>query len=132
MTEVEYYLDMARKGDATTAFHGLLDLTGDPFPALREAFRAESDWVVRALIVSVITPLKRPEVVEFLGTALNDPHPEVWKMALDGLVSNASTASLRIVEQAKEGAVSDAPERLAWIPEAIEQIKETLAAQSLR
>jgi HEAT repeats len=127
MTEIEYYLDKARRGETDVAFHGLLELRGDPVPGLEKAFLVESDPEVREMIVGVISPWGRPGIIEFLGAALDDTHPEVWKCALDGLVSNASPISLRVVEQAMKEAASDDPERLAWFTEAIGQINETLA-----
>jgi hypothetical protein len=125
MTEFEYYLEKARKGEVDVAFHGLLELPGDRVLGLREAFEVESDPDVRAMIVRVISSIGGSDAIEFLGRALNDPHPEVWKTALDGLVSNASPMSQRIIERAKGGVASYDPERLAWLAEAIEQIDET-------
>src|SRR5262249_55020781 len=101
MNELEYYLEKARSGEVDVAFHGLLELPVDRVLGLREAFRVESDPDLRELIVRVISPLAGPDAIEFLGTALNDPHPEAWMSALDGLVSNASPISRRTIEQAK-------------------------------
>jgi hypothetical protein len=50
----------------------------------------------------------------------------VWKSALDGLVSLASPLSRQIVEQSKENAATDDPDRLDWPAEALDQINETL------
>jgi hypothetical protein len=130
MTELEYYLDKARRGEADIAFHGLLELSGNPIHDLREAFRVESDPVVRDMIVRVITPLGGPEVVQFLGAALADPRPEVWKSALDGLVSIASPLSRRAVEQAMDKVAIEDPEQLSWLVEAIDQINETLVSSA--
>jgi hypothetical protein len=80
------------------------------------------------MIVRVISPLGGPDAIEFLGTALDDPHAEVWKAALDGLVSNASPSSRRAIEQAKGRIATHGRERLAWFVEAIEQINETTFA----
>jgi hypothetical protein len=126
MTELEYYLEKARTGEIEAAFHGLLELPGDRILNLLDAFRVESDPVVREMIVRVISALGSPDAIEFLGTALNDRHPEVWKSALDGLVSNASPISRQAVERAKDGTAIGDPERAGWLAEAINQINETL------
>jgi hypothetical protein len=129
MTEIEYYLDKARRGEADVAFHGLLELSGDPVPELREAFQVESDPVVREIIIRAVAPLAGPAVIQFLGAALDDPHPEVWKSALDGLVSIASPTSRQTLERAKDGTTNGDPERVAWLVEAIDQINETLVSR---
>jgi hypothetical protein len=71
MTVIEYYLDKARRGEADAAFHGLLELSGDPVPDLREAFGVESDPVAREIIVRAIAPLAGPAVIQLLGAALD-------------------------------------------------------------
>src|SRR5262249_45023503 len=52
--------------------------------------------------------------------------PEVWKSALDGLVSIASPMSRQVVERAREKVQNVYPERVTWLKEAIDQINETL------
>jgi hypothetical protein len=71
-----------------------------------------------------------PSALDFLLTALDDPHPAAWKQALDGLVVLASPEA----EQRLRAAAcrSDAEgERLGWFEEAIEQIAQVVAGRGL-
>jgi hypothetical protein len=121
MTESEYYLDKARRGEGEAAYHGLVELPDATLPALLEAFSAEPDPAVRSLIVHAFWQ-HRPSAIGLLGLALDDPHSEVWKEALDGLVTLASPESRGLLEAAKGGRAQGDPERLAWIVEAIADI----------
>jgi hypothetical protein len=113
------YVDRARSGDADAAFHGLRELDRSTIPTLEAIYRAEADPAVRALIVRVIWEHRDPSAVGFLADALKDPEPEVWKAALDGLVTLGTSDSAAALASARE--IVDA-ERRAWIEEAIGQI----------
>ena len=119
MSPLDDYLQQARSGDVESAFHNLLELDPSALPALQQAYFLEEDPVVRSLLVEVIWQHREPSVVGFLANALNDPAPDVWKEALDGLVTLASPESLQRLQSAARSQRD--PERQAWIEEAIEQ-----------
>lgn len=87
MSATDEYLQMARCGSSEAAFHGLIDLGPPVIPPLVQAYRSESDPHLRALIVAVVWQHRCPSTLDFLIAALDDPHPAVWKQALDGLVA---------------------------------------------
>ena len=93
---VAEYLQRFRKGDREGAFHNLLEKGHEILPVLMAAFHSECDSQVREFLVEVIWQHRQPSVIPFLGEALQDPEPEVWKQALDGLVTLASLAALEI------------------------------------
>lgn len=128
MDAVAYYIERARAGDTDAASHGLRELDRTALPALREAYQAEGDPTVRAVLVEAIWQHREPSAIDFLGLALADRHTEVWKQALDGLVTLASPESRRQLESSIPG-ISDA-ERRAWIEEAIGQIDLAMAARA--
>jgi HEAT repeat protein len=122
--ETEYYLNEARNGGFDAAYHGLIELPSRLLPDLEEAYRGEADPEIRALIVEAIWQHRSPSSVDFLAVALEDPHPDVWKQALDGLVIIASPESRKVLELAKSGAAGQDAILRGWIEEAIAQIDE--------
>jgi hypothetical protein len=115
MEAVNHDLERFRAGDGDDAFFGLIDLQTDPIPGLTAAYRVEPDATVRAFIVHVLWQRRDPRTVGFLAEALNDPDPETWKQALDGLVAlgnHQAKAALGV-------ALAGAAERRAWIAEAL-------------
>ncbi len=66
--------------------------------------------------------------LDFLIAALDDPHPAVWKQALDGLVTHASPeAEYRLRASACRWDAED--ERQAWFEEGIGQISDAIAGR---
>ena len=128
--QIEYYLEMVRRGDTDNAFHGLLELDHEILPELMAAFRSEQDTDVRELLVNVIREYREPSVLPFLGEALLDSGPRIWKEALNGLVALASPASLDVLRAARTlrfPKQHDTEEFRRWLEEAIEQAEaETL------
>jgi hypothetical protein len=119
-----YYLSQARDGDFEVAYHGLIELPHHLLTDLEDAYRGETDPAIRALIVEAVWQHRLPSSVEFLAAALGDPHPEVWKQALDGLVIFASMESRKALEVAMNRLGNKNEVRRAWIEEAIDQIDE--------
>jgi hypothetical protein len=120
--KTEYYLNEARNGDFHSAYHSLIELPNDLVPELAEAYRREADPEIRALIVEAVWQHRQLTSVDFLAIALDDPHPDVWKQALDGLVTLASPESRKVLELAKSRLAEGAAILRAWIDEAIDQI----------
>ena len=89
-TELSELLRKARSGGTEEAFHGLRSLDASVMPSLQAAFHLEQDPIVRAVIVHAVWQQTWPGLIGFLAAALGDPADEVWKEALDGLVSVAS------------------------------------------
>ena len=79
-----------REGDCDGAFFGLKDIAPKVLPDLMAFYRCEQEAGVRAFIVRVVWETRDQSVIPFLGEALRDRAPEVWKEALDGLVAFAS------------------------------------------
>ncbi len=122
---VDYYISKARSGDLGKAFHGLRELDHNALPAMQSAYRCENDPIVRSLIVEAIWQHRQVSVIDFLADVLQDPAPEVWKQALDGLVTLASQEAKFVLQRAE--AMEDDEERRAWFGEAIEQVCAALS-----
>jgi hypothetical protein len=124
--QTEYYLNKAKNGDFDAAYHGFIELPENLLPELEQAYRGESDPKIRALVVKAAWEHRLPISVGFLAVALEDPHPDVWKEALDGLVTLASPDSRKVLELAKARAWGKDAILLAWIEEAIDQTDESM------
>jgi HEAT repeat protein len=122
MKNINSCLELAKTGHRESAFHCLLDLGEGAIPRLAEAYRAEADPEVRNLLVEVVWQLRSPSSIEFLGEALQDPNPEVWKQALDGLVTLATPESLQILESARDRVGVADDDFQAWVEGAIEDV----------
>jgi hypothetical protein len=124
--QTEFYLNMAKNGDSDVAYHGLIELPSNLPSDLEDAYRGEADPLVRALIVKAVWQHRLPISVGILAVALEDPHPDVWKEALDGLVTLASPESRKVLESAKHRLRGQDEVLLAWIDEAIDQMNESI------
>jgi hypothetical protein len=123
MPNIDSYLELARTGHREAAFHGLFDLGATIAPRLAEIYRTEGDPKVRDLLVEVAWQLRSPASLTLLGEALRDPEPIVWKQALDGLVTLASTESLRTLEAARDVVrVPGDDDFASWLEGAIEDV----------
>jgi len=123
-SEIEYYLEMFRRGNADNAFHGLLELDQDVLPELMEVFRATRKARIREMLVNVIWEYREKSVIPFLGEALRDSEPRVWRQGLDGLVTLASPEALDVLRAARTYEFStkrDTERFRRWLEEAIEQ-----------
>jgi uncharacterized protein YgbK (DUF1537 family) len=109
------------------AYHHLIEVDHAVIPYLVEAYQAEQDSAIRALLVEIIWQHRVPATIEFLSTALADPAPEVWKAALDGLVTLGGATAACVLETAKHRVLSGRQGetiQIEWIDEALQQIRE--------
>lgn len=123
---VQEFLEKFRKGDRDAAFFGLLELDRRFLPELMSLFRSERDAHVRAFLVEILWQHREASIIPFLGDALQDSAPEVWKEALNGLVTLASPAALGVLREAKTRR-SDSNEFLRWVDEAIDQVESLIS-----
>ena len=127
MLDVKAGLELARSGHRDAALHHLLELGEAALPPLADAYRAERDPDLRALIAEAAWRLRAPAAFDVLAEILQDPHPDVWRQALDGLVALASPESLRILESARDWAEATDAEGRAdfrdWVEGTIEDVR---------
>jgi hypothetical protein len=124
---IEFYLQRLKAGDFETAFHALTEVCHSVVPRLIIAYQREDSASVRAELVTIIWSHRRPETSTFLGEALNDPSPKVWKNALDGLVTLRTTSALDILTKALDRQLPSkrqTEEFRQWVREAIAQTHE--------
>lgn len=85
------YLALHRSGRSENAFHGLTDLGAELIPGLIEAYEATDSADTKAFLLHVVSYFRSPDSGLFLRHALRRLEPEIWKSALDGLVSIGGT-----------------------------------------
>lgn len=122
-----YYIKRLRGPDSDDAYHSLIEAGNAIVPILIDAYRTEQDSVIRSELVKVVSQHQLPEVIDLLSEAIDDPAPEIWKSALDGLVATGGQLAIRVLESARQRLQpSDRKEhtKAEWIDEAIQQIRE--------
>jgi HEAT repeat protein len=120
---VAHYINELRSGDAVNAFHSLIEEGAQIVPSIVAAFRKEENPDIRAMLVEVIQQFRTPDSVPFLAEALADPQPQVWKAALDALVTISCPEAIHTLENALSSADqrSDAADYIDWVKEALDQ-----------
>jgi hypothetical protein len=123
--QITDYIERFRRGDRDGAFFSLLEMEHGILPQLMEVFRHELDGRVREFLVEVIWQHRQPSVIPFLGEALHDSEPLVWRQALDGLVTMASPASLETLRNVRPR--QQIGELRLWLDEAIYQVESEIS-----
>jgi hypothetical protein len=123
------YLERLRGPDSENAYHSLIEADDAIIPILIDAYRAEQDFEIRSDLVEIIWQHRLPNTIGFLSEAIDDPAPDVWKSALDGLVAIGGMPTIAVLESAKQrlgfGSQKERT-KVQWIDEAIQQIVEKL------
>jgi HEAT repeat protein len=95
-------------------------------PELTRRFAESREIAFRAALVGLARNIRSADALPLLDRALQDESPVVWKEALDGLVTLASPASVRLLEEALDrtppGEVS-VEEWISWVQEALQQAR---------
>lgn len=121
--DVTHLVDSLCDGnDSDDAFHTLIEADKSIIPLLVQQFTTRSCGDDRARIIEVIWQYRDKASIPFLTSALCDPHPEVWRNALDGLVAIGGIKSHAALIDFRSELTEDS-ERASWVDEAIGQIK---------
>lgn len=122
--KIRSYLEEFKNGDSESALCALTNLSHDVLPELISTFKKEQDKKVRVFLIETIWQHRQESVIPFLAEILHDSEPDVWKEALDGLVTLASPQAIEALRSARKRQFKhdkDAKEFREWIDEAIEQ-----------
>jgi HEAT repeat protein len=119
--DLEAYLSQLverMRSERDAPWHSLVDLGSRALPYLCETYSSHSKRK-RQLILSVINQSQSRDALPILAKALADPAEQIWKTALDGLVTLGGLEALEFLTKAREGADN---QKLAWLEEARHQI----------
>lgn len=98
---IAFYIEQYREGQSDDAFHGLLELDNGVLHELTQAFHESTDTSMRAFLLNVIWQHRQASVIPLLAEALFDRDSDVWKEAIDGLVTLNSPESLQALRRAR-------------------------------
>ncbi len=121
---VRFYASELAGSRADDAWHALLELGPAALSLVSDAIRSAHQGEVKVRLAEVLAESRSVEALPFLAELLNDRDAEMWKVALDGLVTlggepAARMGALEVLAAARETVAVDKRE---WIDEAIEQI----------
>ena len=125
--QVAYHLNQYRQGNRDDAFFGLIEMNHDVVPELINSFQKESEPQTRAFLVEVIWEHRQQSSISFLAEVLQES--DVWKEALNGLVTLASPVALEGLRSARNRQFSkkkETDEFREWLEEAITQVEAQL------
>lgn len=115
------YLEVLKAGDLESARCGMEEAGAQVLPYLVAAYDEEKSPHVRAGIVRLIWEHRKPQSLAFLARVLDDPSPEVKKVALDGLVTLGGSGAREVLKTALSQ--TDPKAKWAqWLREAIDQV----------
>src|SRR4051812_23732769 len=106
---------------ADDAWHSLAEAGPLALPYIVDAFNSSSDPAAKLALVQIISEYRSAEAIPFFAGCLQNADPDIWKAALDGLVSLGGRAALDLLIVARDTTTRDKRE---WIAEAVEQLKE--------
>ena len=101
------------------AFHNLIELPRDAIPLLQKAYDRQDNPQIRARIIEVIWQFRDRSTLPFLADALKEEDDEIWKQALDGIVTIGGDEAFAILKAVQTESASD--NKRAWIEEAKEK-----------
>jgi hypothetical protein len=124
---LDFYLANLQDGGDEAMFFNLKDLGRSALPRLMDEAQKPENRPNRAFLVHVIWQMRDPSSVDFLGACLADPDANVWKEALDGLVTIGGPAAtswiVRTRGELRQGTVaSDMKDE--WLVEALDQMRD--------
>jgi HEAT repeats len=106
---------------ADGAWHRLIEAGPGIVPSIVRALEFTEPVPVRVMLVRGLSEHRVPETAQCLGDLLTDDEAQVWKAALDALVSIGGSQALAVLRRAKDAVPV---ERQFWIVEAVGQIEE--------
>jgi hypothetical protein len=97
---VANYVSELTGPQADDAWHSLLELGAAALPHVEEAFRLARATEARHRLAEVVCHVRSMDALPFLIEVLHNRNPELWKIALDGLVmlGDEPTFRARILE----------------------------------
>ena len=87
MSDYEYYIQQLGGPNEDNAFHSLIEADSAVIPDLVAAYRLEVSPRKRAVLIEIIGYHRETASVDFLADALQEKEPDIWKAALDALVT---------------------------------------------
>jgi hypothetical protein len=114
-----HYVSCLNGDDSENAWHYLVDLGPLALPYIRESLYCESDNRKREQLIQILAEHRDEKSLGLFSDALYDPAEEVWKTALDAIVTVGGSTARDLLQTAE---AKIAAGRREWLREALEQI----------
>jgi hypothetical protein len=118
---VNHYVAKLTGAGADDAWHSIVEAGPTAPPHVIDAFNRTSARRVKVCLVQIISEYRSTAAIPFFETLLRSDEAEIWKAALDGLVTLGGEAALDALSAVSPSA---APEKQLRIDEARRQINE--------
>ena len=118
---VKYYVNQLSGDHADDAWHSLVELGPAALPHVVRAFEAQSGRAASVALIRVASEFRTKDALPFLATLLGVADGEIWKTALDGIVSIGGEAAVNCLREVSKTQGAD---KQPWVEEAINQINE--------
>jgi hypothetical protein len=96
------------------ALCSLVNLPAEALRLVAEAFHRETSGLRRQSLVHALWQFRDAAALPTLAAALQDPDDRVWKEALDGIVTVAGPAGMRVLEEARDRLSEDGRRAQGW------------------
>jgi hypothetical protein len=127
---VLYYWEQLRKGNFEDAYHSLIELDDSYLPELIDCFYQEKNAHIQAILLEAIWQHRSATTLGYLKSLLTNANPDIWKLALDGIIAINNSQGLKILEDEKVRLQTldskTVSERLEWVEESYNQLQDNL------
>jgi len=118
--QIGAYIDQLRGTGRDSAWHALVELGPDAGPAAAAALGTTKDVDVHVALLKLLAEYRAADAVPAITTQLQHPMSDVWRAALDALVTIGDERAVAALTGVRSAAAED---RQPWIDEAISQIR---------
>ena len=94
---VECYLNELTGSDWEDAWHSLVEMGPGALPYVIQSFELACDRSVALKLILVVNEYRTPAALPFLANLLLNADPDIWKTALDGIVTIGGSAAFLVV-----------------------------------
>lgn len=117
--KVQHYVSELTRTHSSEAWYALVEMGPAALPHVVQAFEAASDRSVAVDLIRVMNEYRTLAALPFLANLLRAGDPDIWKTALDGIVTVGGSSAAERLREIRE---TLSPEKQQWIDEALEQI----------
>lgn len=116
---VDYYAAQLSGPTFGDAWHALAEAGPAALPYVTDAFNTANTPAIKIALVQIVREYRSAQSVPFFANLLQSSDSEMWKSALDGLVTLGGKIAVSALVNAHKSATGD---KRDWIDEVIEQI----------
>lgn len=121
---IDILIDKLDSESSENTYHTLLEMGVTIIPNCINRYCKEHNPTIRSRLVAIVWQSRDESVVSFLGNALKDTESDVWKEAMDGLVSISTPEARGVLHASIESAQKDATFSREWLEYAEEALNQ--------